>query len=1475
MSTSKSKRNGSGNQSEESSDGSQTSANERAMRARAFRMESITALCISNNINELTFVNRPQTIVALEMSMFNYPVITGLDPHFRYLRSVCIVAQDINEIQGLDACTALENLWIAETKITKICNLHNCTELRKLFLYSNRIQKIEGLENLRKLETLWLNDNGIKEITGLGNNTALRELHLGNNNIPFIGPALVENVNLRILNLSGNCLSSFRDVLYLSRLEDLSSLCLSDPNFSENPICALCNYQTHIIYHLSSLKSLDTMDITDESRRIISATVLKKRMYYNMRIRTIKRNANFLIRILSDRYANEEKLLEDKVQKMVAKLKFLQKRLDDAIAASKSRSHQKASNLEREQSDLIIELEEDYGHLLQLTNTNWQNLKELAKHREDMSGQIAEQSDMAIRKLLLELETGGNVRFEEDDKPEDLWIELCESLVKQFMLRTPHPSQTRVQIHRISRIQNRHLRSSFEVAMMPESDRNQQEYLCFSPEDGEQMFKTVEFGFDRIAQKATEDIKGVACGKITLTNFIDSSNHSEDHSNLKNASKSFSAGNGGSKKLRHAIIVRCLTGRMSKLTSAQCEKSQDGISYEYDQKTKYHSAIDLPDTSGAPDAPNGASECELIGRRSMCKVVQPYDGKLVLPEFVLEYSLENDQSKHRPAIETLVNELAFSNKLSQADMPSIVLEVLSTLEENLFVFSEASERLSLTPSLICINSCFKENLSHKTIASLKSINLSGFAGSIQKLSPTYPLTELRTLVITHASLDAKSIDRFHMHFPYLEKLDLSNNSLTTTILDSPHVRRSNIATNTFEWSFKRPLGTFAQLTHLDLRFNPVTKRKGYNRLILELLPRIGRLDAMIVKSSQVFHSTFNCLAPKSFRSSIQPHIFRPLSVRTQAGVGSTAAQREYWRDKDPQDQKLSTPRSVVTAEKITILELDSCNLFNLKDLPTSLINLKWASFRNNNLRDVSHLANFPKLEELTLEHNEIESIDCLTALHNLSKLDVSNNVIEGVPTAASFKSLMHLSLENNSVQSLRPFSKLITLMELYIGNNNVNELYSIFPLKELPRLIILDLTGNNVCKERSYRLFTIFHLSRLKILDGSGILPKEQAQAKEAYFGRLTIELLGEKIGHFTFKNISELDLRNCKLREIDCFSPPQPSATGSTSISSKHGIPEFRNLRKLNLDGNFLTSIEALTFLTGLRCLSLNSNRIERLLNSDSSIGSVSSPAQQLGASTGGLGKIGTGSGSVNLGRISSASVLPKAILPRLEELHLGNNCISKISDLGLNRLPAVKILYLHGNRISKIEGLEQMTSLIELVLDKNQIKSAEPSSFLSLINLKQLHIKDNRIKTLIHFDCLPNLKRLFINNNRIHEIAEIEKMKLPSLTELSMQGNAVARKQLYRYAVIVRFPHICVIDGVEVTEDERIRAEQAYYMDQTNLRVEDQSMGMMSPPPIPVPALPPGSPMVKLPIKIASVVLDGMEMKLSTSFGSNNNKT
>jgi Leucine-rich repeat (LRR) protein len=170
---------------------------------------------------------------------------------------------------------------------------------------------------------------GLSRIQNICHLKYLKDLQLGNNKIETIGESLNGNTNLEELNIAGNRLSSFRDILFLSSLPKLTSLCLSDPNFADNPLCLLCNYQTHVIYHIPNLKSLDTLEVTDESRRIISATVLKKRMYYNMRIRTIKRNTNFLRKILENRTREIGLMIETDAIKLIERAKRIQRRKDD------------------------------------------------------------------------------------------------------------------------------------------------------------------------------------------------------------------------------------------------------------------------------------------------------------------------------------------------------------------------------------------------------------------------------------------------------------------------------------------------------------------------------------------------------------------------------------------------------------------------------------------------------------------------------------------------------------------------------------------------------------------------------------------------------------------------------------------------------------------------------------------------------------------------------------------------------------------------------------------------------------------------------------------------------------------------------------------------------------------------------------------------------------------------------------------
>ncbi|KAI9334738.1 hypothetical protein BDR26DRAFT_866682 [Obelidium mucronatum] len=1384
--------------------------------------KDISNLCHNNGINETTFVTKIKGISRIEMCHFNYPNIIGLT-HFASLTTLCIVAQDIRAMAGLEECPLLEELWICETRVSAISSLENCVRLKKLFLYSNKIKRIQGLDSLENLETLWLSDNEITRLEKLRSLKNLKELHLGNNKISSIGESLNENRNLQNLNIAGNRLSSFRDILFLAILPALASLSLSDPNYADNPICSLSNYQTHVIYHLPNLHVLDTLEVTEESRRIISATVLKKRMYYNMRIRTIKRNTNFLIKLLQTRTDQDEKTIHEVLSALMKSGKLVQRLIDDMELPQQQ---SESNNQSKQASSVSIQLEESQARISSLVAAKMKILENFHQHKRDVVTQITQQSDMAIRKLLIELETGGNVRFE-DDQSNESWFEICESLVKSMILRSNHASENkRIQIHRISKLHNRYLKNTFETKVKAMTEPlHSLEYICFQGADGvvDDVFQSVEHGFAGGGGCASIETSSTPPGTLptqktllfpAFTNFLDFSD-SESRADRK--------------KLRQAIILRTVANRSVRVSD---DPSRTGINLaDYPNCDIFFT--DISPKSAQGDVP--------------CRQYYVLNKELVTPEFFVEFSLECDLDRFTTKSEKLMLDIAYSNKLSQADMPAIVMDIVKTIVEDgssLFDAYTMAVIEAQFPEIRRIEDLRGpppiELTLQKTARKYSHLNLSTYA-KLPAMSTFRLFSHIKHLSFSRCNL--KEIPNNLKYFPVLEHLDISFNEIAAVgimLQDvSGHLKSLDMAGNLLHHAtdLAQIQGTLSELVQLDLRLNPVCKCKGYIPLLLGFggLLKLEKLDGRPVDESLKHADTLSMILNKKIdcategrsmktwadvyyeHSSTQQHLFRPLSVRTQSGYGSSAALNEYWRITGG-----AFDGHVFVVENITTLELDNCNLYNLDMLPLGLIQLRWASFRNNNIRDVSKLSLCPRLEEISLEDNEIETIDSLTSLAGLTKLDVSKNRITQVDCAANFTSLMLLSLENNLIKSIKPFAKMPSLMEFYIGNNCISDLYNIFPLKELPRLIIFDVTGNQVCQQHHYRMFTIFHLSRLKILDGASITSKEQAAAKEIYLGKLTIELLGAKIGHFSFRNISELDLRNCKIREADCFTGPHSRWT--------------------RLPG-----------LQGLRCLCLNNNRIDKLLLAD------------LPAVVG-----------LNGWRVDNSEFQRKSIFPNLEELHLGNNNISRIADLGLYRMGQLKRLYLQGNKITRIDGLEHMTTLVELVLDRNQIKAADPSSFLSLINLKELHIKENRLRSLSHFDCLPNLQYLFLNSNRINEVVEIEKMKLPSLLEISLLSNTITRKILYRVVVVLRFPQIVMIDGRDVSEDDRKRAE-AYSMDQCLMR--DEAACVVKPPNTlngsSGLSLATAQSQAKLPIRITSVVLDGLEMKLasnSSGFGSNN---
>ena len=253
----------------------------------------------------------------------------------------------VTRIHSLDCCYRLTRLWLSECELTEIQGLQECRMLQLLNLDGNRIRRIQGLENLHNLQQLWLNSNQLTALEGLSTLVNLQQLWVGRNRIDHIGTALDRNVNLTELNISDNKIGCFKDLDNLARLPNLTNLALNDPHFAPNPVCMLCNYQTYALYQLTQLTCLDALMLADEAKHLAQATFSKKKMYYNMRVKTLKRNTTNVFRRAHD-------AMDTRLKDVHAMIAALERQLRDVERSSASGAAEVADKLRAEQHLAVI-----------------------------------------------------------------------------------------------------------------------------------------------------------------------------------------------------------------------------------------------------------------------------------------------------------------------------------------------------------------------------------------------------------------------------------------------------------------------------------------------------------------------------------------------------------------------------------------------------------------------------------------------------------------------------------------------------------------------------------------------------------------------------------------------------------------------------------------------------------------------------------------------------------------------------------------------------------------------------------------------------------------------------------------------------------------------------------------------------------------------------------------------------------------
>ncbi|XP_078452476.1 leucine-rich repeat-containing protein 9 [Lampetra planeri] len=1430
--------------------------------------DTIRELCACNGVPYERLAQEGPGVERLEIFFSGYPRMVGLS-NFPNLTVLTLVNQDVRDIEGLHGCRLLRELWIAESHVTVIKGLEPCRELRKLYLYSNNIARIEGLESLPLLEVLWLNNNCIAAIENLHCLQHLKELNLADNQIEFIGHSLDSNLELERLNLSGNKISSFKELTQLSRLPALTELSLQDPLYAPCSVSLLCNYATHLLYHLPQLRRLDTIDVSSRALKdLAESTVAKKMVYYGMRIHVEKRSLALRLERLNEARAGLVCGLEDRLRRLHFVIKNVERELLEADTSPSVASvehlggdkqeEEEASNSSQESSGehSSDEGQRDAGNKRPGKRVKLQvKLKVLQDrvkywcqkiHVIDLAHAMAmrrcrEELEQAERRLAIELESGGNVRFESCG-PDNVCFTSCqELLLSRFCAWDFYAcGATGVRARAVTRVHNRALRQRFDERVETLRDRDRElgiskhyhkliEYLfCVWDPDGMEpngdLLRVVEDGFPD-AETYWDLGKD---GAVTLANSLSLSEGPRIEALLQKAEgDGMNAVDPAPFRYGQLLVVKVYLGR-----SAQARELGRVCASDYPNcdsifrprkkglpigskhapaaaTTTEAEASDIDQhgqavSAGASDGeqcclsqPHGnehGRECECALRQCLWFVP---DRDLVLPEYIID--LEYVTQK-QPCVHFSVNG---KGKGGDAVVPAIlspggsahvsvgedvgdenVLSMPPTVRPRpkLISLDEAS-LLSLTKT---------SSLNHITV-----LNLHG--NSLTRLKDINRLVFLRRLVVSFNEL-ARLDDLTHM--PNLEYLDVSHNQLGTL---EGMKGLSRLCYLDISWNrlscVRDAAGSLRRhacaLVNLDTRHNPWLKLECARLRFVGQLRSLASLDGVPITEEEV---------AAALRQAASSHISQALLL----AHACTEAARPRCLSLLPTAQLLEGRRmgrvertgdlQPTWYSQVTSLCLDGLGLTRLTGLER-MESLRWASFCHNELCRLDGLEGCLQLAELSVDHNRLSTLHGLHHMTKLVTLSIDCNELVGLEDAGleGMPRLARLSAASNRLASLAGLQRCSALAELYVASNHLASSRDVYRIKGLTNLVILDLHGNPLASTmEQYRLFVIFHLPALKALDGNAVELAECDSARDTFGGRLTSDLVAERLGHADFIRLQELSLPALNLRTVDLLP-----------------LNLFVNLRNVNLEQNNLSSFSGLIHLSNVQVLNLNYNQIESV------VPRARPPATLTGRQQLYQKVASSGYGPQNVAKATRDALACESLVPvmeRLEVLHLAYNRISSLVLLQLGRLTGLRTLYLQGNEISRVEGLEGAAALRELVLDANRVRSLGESSFLGQGSLVELHLRDNRLRQLSNLHPLCRLQRLYLDNNKLQDMSELEKLnQLPSLTEITLTGNPLARRCLHRPVLVLQTPRLLLVDGLPVSQEERVRAEMQLLETQT----------------------------------------------------------
>jgi len=148
-----------------------------------------------------------------------------------------------------------------------------------------------------------------------------------------------------------------------------------------------------------------------------------------------------------------------------------------------------------------------------------------------------------------------------------------------------------------------------------------------------------------------------------------------------------------------------------------------------------------------------------------------------------------------------------------------------------------------------------------------------------------------------------------------------------------------------------------------------------------------------------------------------------------------------------------------TMKSLNILQLNDNNLTSLEGISSD--NLIALTATNNQLTQVD-TNNFPKIKQIVLRNNSLQTLSGLDNLSDLVILNLDNNQLKNL-SIKNLSSIKTITADNNLLNEVS-FNNLPTLSEVTLKNNSISKLTN---WDKLPKLTKLSLTNNSQLKDVS------------------------------------------------------------------------------------------------------------------------------------------------------------------------------------------------------------------------------------------------------------------------------------------------------------------------------------------------------------------------------------------------------------------------